>query len=99
MNRGARNSKKSCARFQIFKISKILWQDFKAKKLRDIRNKMLSIRRSMETFVSKDFRKGNRLKPYESFWCSIRDAEYAEVYIKYTEFYSNFSDFEISTRF
>ena len=72
------------------------FQDFKTKKLRNIRNKMLSIRRSTGTFASKDFRKWNRLKPYENFWCSVQDTEYTEVYVKYMEFYSNFSDFKIS---
>jgi len=54
-------TQKNCMRFQIFDIFPkdfmVRFQDLRAKKLQDIQIKTLSIRRSTETLVSKDFRK------------------------------------------
>jgi len=102
------DTRKSFTRFQIFDIFQDLkdfmarFQDFRTNS--NVWNKMLSIWRSTEIFAGKDFRKWNWLKPHESFWSSIRDAEYTEVCIKYTEFLAIFADvkisrFQISTRF
>ena len=68
------------------------FQDFRAKKLRNIYNKYPAIYGNFCKYTEKiSKRNRNRLKSYESFWCSIRDAEHREVYYYYYYYLSDLS--------